>query len=108
MSGASDLGGNPACKGRSNYTLAPLRGMSENGMADVFKNKADAARAIAGGNRSPPLLTMRRTASRTGVTLTPHLIGEITDLEPGAWRRRSDHQRIRKTIVDFNGKSTSR
>ncbi|TRC78524.1 DUF1073 domain-containing protein [Mesorhizobium sp. WSM4310] len=38
------------------YEWAPLWGMSEKEKADVFKTKADAARALAGGNGQPPLL----------------------------------------------------
>jgi hypothetical protein len=38
------------------YTWAPLWGMSEKEKADVFKTKADGARAIAGTGTSPPLM----------------------------------------------------
>ncbi|PSS59867.1 hypothetical protein C6558_36200 [Ensifer sp. NM-2] len=38
------------------YEWAPLWGMSEKEKADVFKTKADAARALAGTSTSPPLL----------------------------------------------------
>ena len=38
------------------YNWAPLWGMSEKEKADVFKTKADAARAIAGTGTSPPLM----------------------------------------------------
>ncbi len=38
------------------YEWAPLWGMSEKEKAEVFKAKADAARALAGTSTSPPLL----------------------------------------------------
>lgn len=38
------------------YTWAPLWGMSEKEKAEVFKTKADGARAIAGNGTSPPLM----------------------------------------------------
>lgn len=38
------------------YEWAPLWGMSEKEKADVFKTKADAARALAGTSTSPPLV----------------------------------------------------
>jgi hypothetical protein len=38
------------------YNWAPLWGMSEKEKADVFKTKADGARAIAGTGTSPPLM----------------------------------------------------
>jgi len=38
------------------YTWAPLWGLSEKEKADIFKTKADAARAIAGTGTSPPLM----------------------------------------------------
>lgn len=38
------------------YKWSPLWGMSEKEKAEVFKTKADAARAIAGNGQSPPLM----------------------------------------------------
>lgn len=39
-----------------NYTWAPLWGLSEKDQADIFKTKADGARALAGTGTSPPLM----------------------------------------------------
>lgn len=38
------------------YTWAPLWGLSEKEQADIFKTKADGARALAGTGSSPPLM----------------------------------------------------
>ncbi|PWJ80631.1 hypothetical protein C7441_112173 [Pseudaminobacter salicylatoxidans] len=38
------------------YTWAPLWQMTDKERADIFKTKADGARAIAGGNGQPPLM----------------------------------------------------